>query len=435
MAKNNNLTDFLTDVANAIRQKKGITKMINPQDFSSEIESIVSGGVSGIIQPNDVTFYNYDGTVLHAYTKDEFLALSEMPNIPNHEGLVCQGWNWEFSEAKTYVSKTGKLVVGASYTTDDGSTRLYINIPHKKNKKVKVCYKQSISYGVVIDWGDGTSTESNSGTSNIKAQHNYSQAGDYRITLSPIEGCTLTLGYGTTNNTVLGDAANSTLIEVSKLNKVEIGSNVILSESSFENSMNLQTVSIPNDVTLGSYNFMDCKSLKYLTIPNGQTDIKNRFCIGCTSLSRVSIPHGVTTVDLYAFEGCSIINNITLPTSVTTIKTSSFSNCRVLNDIIMPKVATLGDSAFANNYNMYKADYLSNVTSIGSSVWKGCYSIVYYDFSKCSSVPTLSSTQSFYDIDSDCKIVVPDNLYDTWIAATNWSELSTNIVKASNYSI
>lgn len=46
MAKTDNLIDFLTDVANAIREKKGTTGAINPQDFSSEIASIESGGGS-----------------------------------------------------------------------------------------------------------------------------------------------------------------------------------------------------------------------------------------------------------------------------------------------------------------------------------------------------------------------------------------------------
>lgn len=44
MAKTDNLTDFLTDIADAIREKKGTTGTINPQDFSSEIASIESGG-------------------------------------------------------------------------------------------------------------------------------------------------------------------------------------------------------------------------------------------------------------------------------------------------------------------------------------------------------------------------------------------------------
>lgn len=44
MAKNNNLKDFLTDLANAIREKKGISGIINPQDFASEIASIETKG-------------------------------------------------------------------------------------------------------------------------------------------------------------------------------------------------------------------------------------------------------------------------------------------------------------------------------------------------------------------------------------------------------
>ena len=44
MAKNNNLQDFLTDVANSIRTKTGTTELINAQDFSDKILNISSGG-------------------------------------------------------------------------------------------------------------------------------------------------------------------------------------------------------------------------------------------------------------------------------------------------------------------------------------------------------------------------------------------------------
>lgn len=43
MAKNDNLKDFLTDVADAIREKKGTSEPINPQEFSNEIKGIESG--------------------------------------------------------------------------------------------------------------------------------------------------------------------------------------------------------------------------------------------------------------------------------------------------------------------------------------------------------------------------------------------------------
>lgn len=41
-SKANNLTAFLTGIANALRAKKGTTELINPQDFESEITSITS---------------------------------------------------------------------------------------------------------------------------------------------------------------------------------------------------------------------------------------------------------------------------------------------------------------------------------------------------------------------------------------------------------
>ena len=55
-----------------------------------------------------------------------------------------------------------------------------------------------------------------------------------------------------------------------------------------------------------------------------------------------------------------------------------------------------------------------------------------YDFRNCTVVPTLADTTLGHK--DGCQIVVPDALYDEWIAATNWSSL-TNVVfvKASEY--
>ena len=52
MAKTDNLTDFMTDLANTIRAKKpNLTGPINAQDFSSEIESISGGTQPTLFEP------------------------------------------------------------------------------------------------------------------------------------------------------------------------------------------------------------------------------------------------------------------------------------------------------------------------------------------------------------------------------------------------
>ena len=54
MARNNNLHDFLTDIADAIREKHKDNNPINPQDFSSKIRGITSGGSSS---SDDILYY------------------------------------------------------------------------------------------------------------------------------------------------------------------------------------------------------------------------------------------------------------------------------------------------------------------------------------------------------------------------------------------
>lgn len=55
MSKNNNLGDFLKDLANTIREKKGSTELINPQNFSDEIRNLQneSGAVGKYIAINN----------------------------------------------------------------------------------------------------------------------------------------------------------------------------------------------------------------------------------------------------------------------------------------------------------------------------------------------------------------------------------------------
>jgi hypothetical protein len=414
MAKNDNLTDFLTDIADAIRAKKGITGAINPQNFSSEIASIQSGGgsSSGGASKNDVNFYDYDGTLLHSYSASEIASMSQLPELPTREGLTCQGWNYTLDNIKSMVSDYGKCDVGATYITDDGKTRLYIRIATKGRMDVPLYFTQTSANGVTIDWGDGSTTQTLSETGKVSTTHTYSNIGDYCITLKVTSG-TLELGHNSSSYCVLGSIGNYGKVYCNMLQKVEIGSSVTIIRSfTFYNCYSLTSVVIPSGVTsIGSSVFSYCYSLASIVIPSGVKYIESSVFTGCRSLASVVIPSGVTNIGYEAFYYCYSLASIVIPSGVTGIGNSVFSTCESLVTVVIP----------------------SGVTSIGSRVFDGCYGMAYYDFSNHKSVPTLSNTNAFSSIPSDCKIVVPDSLYDTWIAATNWSIYSSKIVKASAF--
>ena len=111
----------------------------------------------------------------------------------------------------------------------------------------------------------------------------------------------------------------------------------------------------------------------------------------------------------YALGYCRSLTNVIIPNSVTSIGNSTFSDCHSLISIAIP----------------------SGVTSINSNAFYSCYSLTKYDFSQHTSVPTLSNTNAFTNINNIAKIIVPDSLYDEWIAASNWSTYANYIYKAS----
>ena len=84
MAKTDNLSDFLTDVANSIRTKTGATEQINAQDFSNKILSIQTGGENTLKNLLDATksagylFDYYTGT-----STGNLIQYSDTENVTN----------------------------------------------------------------------------------------------------------------------------------------------------------------------------------------------------------------------------------------------------------------------------------------------------------------------------------------------------------------
>ena len=90
MAKNNNLQDFLTDVANAIRTKTQTTEPINAQDFSDKILSIQTGGggentLKNLLDATKSCYYlfnSYKGTSI-----DDLIQPNDTENVTNMSSM------------------------------------------------------------------------------------------------------------------------------------------------------------------------------------------------------------------------------------------------------------------------------------------------------------------------------------------------------------
>lgn len=522
----NNLASFLKSIADAIRSKKGTTDLINPQDFAEEIESLSSSSTS--VVKSDVNFYDYDGTLLYSYSKSDFLALQEMPELPTQSGLICQEWNYGLTDAQEYVTNYGVLDIGATYITSERTTRLYIRIVSPGRMTVPLYFMQTEDAGVSINWGDTMNSTTATGTGSINVTHTYSKVGDYVITLRVFKG-RLTLGHNSSSYCIMGALDDSGLVYRSMLVKVETGPSTDIGDFACCDCPNLEYVTLSNDVTyigsnafdsnlrlsaviipssisilygatfrwcqsmtcvvmprrmenipsnlfgycyslesitlpeniseIKSYAFQYCTSLKSITFPPrassvgsyafqhcyslesaGAKGISSIYTIGgyafykCYKLERIRLADGVTSVGDYAFYYCYNLESVEFPNSLTSIGSYAFVQCQSLVSLILPKrVTSIGASSFSSCFGLTSVVILGSLASIGSYAFNNTKGVVYYDFRVSESIPSLSNSNTFNGIPSDCKIVVPDALYDSWIATDIWSTYASYIVKASEF--
>ena len=450
-----NTTD-LTKVASAIREKGGTSdSLVYPDGFVTAIGNIQTGGTTPGA-PGDITFYDYDGTIVTSWTLAELATKTALPDYPSHEGLICQGWNWSLADLKT---TNRKMNVGVMYITDDGKTRIYIRLEEgRTSPMLGVCPNGTVT----VDWGDGTTPDTLTGTSTSVVQwtpnHAYAVPGEYVIELTVDGTMDFYNGFSSTQGCAIlryssgSDARN--YVYQSSVQKIEIGNGVTsikfyafngcyslasitipdgvtsIGDSAFTSCYSLASITIPNSVTsIGDSAFYSCRSLASITIPDGVTSIRASVFTNCDSLASITIPNSVTSIGENAFSSCWSLASITIPNSVTSIGKAAFSVCQSLASITIPDgVTSIGASVFNSCYSLASITIPDGVTSIGQYAFNGCYCVAFYDFTACTTVPTLANTNAFTNIPADCQIRVPASLVDEWKAATNWSTYASHIV-------
>ena len=403
-------TADLTKVASAIREKGGTSDpLVYPDGFVTAIQAIQTGGPAPGA-PGDITFYDYDGTIVTSWTLEELATKTALPDYPSHEGLTCQGWNWSLADLKT---TNRKMNVGAMYITDDGKTRIYICLEEgRTSPMLGVCPNGTVT----VDWGDGTTPDTLTGTSTMTVKwtpnHAYAAPGEYVIKLT-VDG---TVGF----------YGNFALSEGSAILRYSSGSD----NRNYVYRSSVQKIEIGNGVTsIADSAFYSCYSLTSITIPDGVTSIVTSAFDSCYSLTSITIPDGVTSIGDYTFNSCYSLTSITIPDGVTRISDSAFNNCRSVASITIPDgVTSIGNNTFYSCYSLTSITIPDGVTSIGNNTFRNCYGVAFYDFTACTTVPTLASTSAFNSIPDDCQIRVPASLVDAWKAATNWSTYADHIV-------
>lgn len=176
MAKNNNLTDFLTDVADAIREKDGTTGTINPQDFSDKIKAIQTGvdTSDGNIEPTTVlkgykgyakgvavngAIETYDGTV-----EDVQDTVTELTITVKTVARTIGTWTLTAHNVTTPFTVSGTLGQDKTFT-----------IPKSIFKYTTGYAGQSITKDAILNTNDSTSFSVNQTW--FEASPSYSQLG------------------------------------------------------------------------------------------------------------------------------------------------------------------------------------------------------------------------------------------------------------------
>lgn len=356
-----------------------------------------------------VKVIDYDGTVL-LEEKGNAGDVIELPTAPTHDRLVFQEWSASVAVSNNKVTITDNdIIVGAVYTTTSGKNEFDITLTKVTGLSV------TLNMNGTKDWGDGTS--------DTETIHTYTLYGDYTI---------LCDGTAMTTSDSSGLFGQSNVLNY-YCTFARIATKINIGKFAFHNCYSLKNVTISNDaLNIGEYVFKACRVLMTIVVPTSVTSIGIGAFALCSSLTQVIIPNNVTEINISTFATCLCLTSVILPNSVTSIGKYAFSSCYSLKNIIIPNsVTNIGSQVFIDCAVLTNIVVPNNVTKINAAMFVRCYALMRCDFSQHTAVPTLANTDAFSTINAICRIIVPDSLYDEWIAASNWSTYADYIYKAS----
>lgn len=429
------LIDLTEDTVTPATLKSGVT--------AHDASGAKITGTLDTAQPkeSDINFWDYDGTLLYSWTLAELATKTELPPLPSHDGLICQGWNWTLQDIK---DAGRELDIGALYITDDGKTRIYVDVDTETWDDFVLNYWQDPRNATTVDWGDGTTPETVNKDSWIEHRHVYASSGSYVITMSVKEGTTMWLGNGSNGRKLIANDETDSG-RCAMLRRVEVGARVTtITDQTFQFCSRLESISIPQNVGVEGYaTFNQAMQLRVIAIQS-ITNVYRTF-YQCTNLRAITGTGMMNYTDKYIINNTSVrqINfDMTAANQAQALErvhikavngqVRDFSACRSLLEVTIPADATtFVAAAFQGDNALRRVTCLGDIASIPAQVFQRCYPLRFVDFTHCTAVPTLANVNAFDSTHAQLEIRVPASLADAWKAATNWSSLADHIVGVS----
>ena len=430
--------------ADAIRAKTGSQAAIEwtEDGFADAIADIQTGNRDDLTEPKDVDFIDFDGRLLYSYTAQEFLALESLPANPSYPGLTAQGWNWTLADAKAFVGDYGALVIGQSYTTDNGKTRIYLNMsqatpgffPHETWVYLTMFSNSS----ALISWGDGNTTSVSNTTASDQlkiSKHQYTAPDDYIIEIA-VETGSVCLGHLGANASIFEFEYNGNTTNA-YVKKIEIGSGITkLGRQPFSYMKMLESVSIPvscisMDENVDFNMFSQCYMLSGIVFPHGTTGRDRKmFASENISLKYISVPKTMTKIHISNPPRLRKFTIFSLEPVNSTASTVTLRELIYLTHAVVPGtyLSTPSESFLRGSYRKFFVP--ASVTSLGNRTFDSSPYCVEYHFAS-TVPPTMSNTNVFTGIRSDAIIYVPysadHSILEAYQTATNWSTYASKI--------
>lgn len=437
------------------------------------------GGQQPIIN-KDTMFYARVVDFKNNILKEQWLNDGETFILPEplvYEGLVFDGWSSSSQLTETTINGKTQysivihkdLMAGTLYHTSSGNDELDIELTSITGLDVDINVKNATIY-----WGDGTSDTVS--YSPINFTHTYENYGKYTIYINYSDNSS-TFNFNLNSNFQMSFILkNFRASERPTFPSIESSYNMeylCVSKNSgtigtMRNCFNLKTLILPpNQINspnilgskiinyvipynVASLNFIQQTSIDFLCIPNNITTLMFNLATELCSLYRISLPTSLTTYQ-NSFNYCrGLSGKIIFPNSMTTIS----GNLQYLtNDVIiianhnisLPSShlqnstgliefqqnnttdIQINSSVFSSCSNLLKVKF-GPVSSIASNAFAYCSKCQFFDFTECTSIPTLANANAFNGTNANSKILVPSSLYNQWITETNWSSLASRIV-------